>query len=154
MISRSNTLHKLENLRPATITWAEQLDDLRQMWTDGTPTEEIAERLGRSVSSVLTQAVRIGLPRRASSGRKPRTTQPSAAKKAPVRMNVIAFPTTRGYSGAAMPEAPVVVHKARNCLMCSSTFQSYGSHNRICTRCKDTQSYQAGHDHEYSIKIA
>lgn len=156
MISRNNTLRKLDNLQPATTTWAEQIDDLRQMWVDGTPTEEIAEKLGRSVSSVLTQAVRIGLPRRASSGRKPRNEQAATQpRKAPVRMNVIAFPV-RGYSGASVStaETAVAVHKARNCLMCSSSFQSYGSHNRICNRCKDTNCYQSGHDHEFSVKIA
>lgn len=154
MISRNDTLRKLEGLKPATVTWAEQLDALRQMWTDGTPTEDIAERLGRSVSSVLTQAVRIGLPRRASSGRKPSANrQATAPKKAPVRMNVIAFPARAGY---APVDAPVTaaVQKSRNCLMCNSSFQSYGSHNRICNRCKDTQCYQGGHDHEYSVKIA
>lgn len=154
MLSRSNTLYKLDNLRPATITWAEQLDDLRQMWTDGTPTDEIAERLGRSVSSVLTQAVRIGLPRRASSGRKPRNPETATVKKPPVRdMNIIAFPS-RGVVAGVEQNPVTAVHKSRTCLMCSTTFQSYGSHNRICNRCKDTQCYQAGHDHEFSVKIA
>lgn len=155
MLSRTNTLRKLDNLKPATVTWAEQIDDLRQMWTDGVSTEDIAETLGRSVSSVLTQAVRIGLPRRASSGRKPRNPEVNKEKKlAAPRANVIAFPV-RGYAGAATPLVEVVpAHKARTCLMCSSSFQSYGSHNRICNRCKDTQCYQNGHDHEFSIKIA
>lgn len=155
MLSRTNTLRKLDNLKPATVTWAEQIDDLRQMWTDGVPTEDIAEALGRSVSSVLTQAVRIGLPRRASSGRKPRNPETNKEKK-PVapRTNVVAFPV-RTYSGAATPATETAhVHKTRSCLMCSSSFQSYGSHNRICNRCKDTQSYQNGHDHEFCIKIA
>ncbi|HCM83566.1 MAG TPA: hypothetical protein DIS76_03260 [Rhodospirillaceae bacterium] len=153
MLSRTNTLRKLDNLTPAAVTWAEQIDDLRAMWIDGTPTEEIAVRLGRSVSSVLTQVVRIGLPRRASSGRKPRNPEAAAVKKAPVRMNVIAFPV-RTAGDAAAHNTATAVHKARTCLMCSSSFQSYGSHNRICNRCKDTNSYQAGDAHEYCIKIA
>jgi hypothetical protein len=156
MLQRTNTLRKLENLKPATVTWAEQLDGLRQMWTDGVPTDEIATALGRTNSSVLTQAVRIGLPRRASSGRKATTVAVTDKKVSPrlvSQQNVISFPV-RGYSGAAIQSMPAPKSQSRKCLMCSSSFPSHGSHNRICGRCKETKSYQAGHDCEYSLKTA
>ena len=34
--------------------------------------------------------------------------------------------------------------KERKCLMCQRTFQSQGSHNRICQRCTATETYRSG----------
>ena len=153
MLPRKNTLQHLQNLTPASVTWAEQVDDLRAMWTDGVPTSEIAARLGRTPSSVLTQAVRIGLERRASSGRKAQSGT-RAPKAPPSHTNVISFPV-RGYSGTVVNSAaPQPVKKPRTCLMCSTSFQSHGAHNRICNRCKDCASYQTGHDNEYRVLTA
>jgi len=32
----------------------------------------------------------------------------------------------------------------RKCLMCQRTFESQGSHNRICQRCTATETYRSG----------
>lgn len=157
MLAQKQTLQKLHDLKPATLTWAQQMDDLKAMWLDGVPTDEIAERLGRTRSSVLTQAVRAGLERRAAPGRKPQgTTTPRAPKKPALRVvqtNILSFPV-RGYSGSVVQTTQPADKKSRTCLMCSTSFQSHGSHNRICNRCKDCAGYQAGHDQEYSILTA
>ena len=153
MLKCTPTLKTMQDLKPATITWAEQLEELASLWNDGVPTEEIAERLGRSASAVLTQAVRIGLPRRASSGRKSSAQAGQAAPKTKMPVNVVVFPV-RGYSGAAVQASHAPVRQARNCLMCGTSFASHGSHNRICTKCKDTQAYQNGYDPNYSIRSA
>ncbi|MBL6957878.1 MAG: hypothetical protein ISR52_02785 [Rhodospirillales bacterium] len=33
---------------------------------------------------------------------------------------------------------------SRKCLMCGETFDSEGSHNRVCKRCKGTQAWREG----------
>jgi len=157
MLARKQTLQQLQDLKPATVTWAQQWDDLKVMWVEGVPVDEIAMRLNRTVSAVLTQAVRIGLERRAMPGRKPEgKNQTPRVVKRPVLVhsNVVSFSRVRSHSGAAV-ESPVQANKKpRNCLMCSSAFNSYGSHNRICRRCKDSNCYQAGHENEYRILSA
>jgi hypothetical protein len=149
MLSRANTLKKLEALKPVVVTWAQQMPELIQSWNEGLPTEEIAARLGRSVSSVLTQAVRAGLPRRTPSGRKPQQTETvQKHRKLPVVTNIIAFPRAQAEA------SPTVVKKARSCLMCGTAFQSRGAHNRICQRCKCSATYQCGHDDGYALMSA
>ena len=34
--------------------------------------------------------------------------------------------------------------KSRKCLMCARVFTSEGAHNRICRRCKASQTYRSG----------
>jgi len=158
MLARKQTLQQLQDLKPAAVTWAQQWDDLKVMWVGGVPVDEIAARLNRTVSAVLTQAARIGLERRAASGRKSqgKNQTPYVKRLRPVLVhsNVVSFSRVRSASGAAV-ESPVQANKKpRNCLMCSSAFNSHGSHNRICRRCKDTNCYQAGHENEYRILSA
>ncbi len=37
-----------------------------------------------------------------------------------------------------------VITKARKCLMCAEAFQSEGPQNRICRKCKSSQTYRDG----------
>lgn len=37
-----------------------------------------------------------------------------------------------------------VITKARKCLMCAEPFQSEGPQNRICRKCKSSQTYRDG----------
>jgi hypothetical protein len=156
MLARKDTLTQLHNLKPATITWAQQWDDLRALWAEGMPVEDIAARLNRTVSAVLTQAVRIGLERRAPSGRKPQRGKEPQTPRRPVLVhsNVVSISQVRGYHGTVVESPPQNQKKSRNCLMCKTDFNSHGSHNRICTRCKDGASYQSGHDNEYRVLSA
>jgi len=156
MLAHQSTLKQLHHLKPATVTWAQQWDDLKVMWADNVPVEEIADRLNRSVSAVLTQAVRIGLERRAPSGRKPQNQERTAAPKRPVLVhsNVVSFSQVRSYSGAAVESPVQASKKPRTCLMCRTDFNSHGSHNRICNRCKEGASYQSAHENEYRILSA
>lgn len=147
-VSKS-TFEKLNELSPRVTTWAEQLDELRDMWMAAVPTEEIAERLGRSPSAVLTQAARLELPRRAPSGRKARTSGEIKKSRAGITpTNVITFPLRA--ETARTPSA----RKTRDCLMCHTSFNSHGSHNRICPRCKTGAAYQGGHEDGYAVRIA
>lgn len=34
--------------------------------------------------------------------------------------------------------------RARDCLMCRTTFSSQGPHNRVCDRCKHSQAWREG----------
>jgi len=147
MLANPNILQKLQALSPPTVTWAEQGHDLREMWFENTPTEEIAQRLGRSANAVLTQAARMGLPRRVASGRKGRTAAPrlpDSGGMMKLRMD---------FSARAQPMVPVQsMRKERQCLMCSTAFQSSGAHNRICQRCKAGVHYQSiGDACEYEV---
>jgi hypothetical protein len=138
-------LKSMEERAPAAKVWAEQWGDLKIMWSSGTPVEVIGENLGRSVSAVLTQATRLGLPRRQSPGRKAK-----AKAAAPRQTNVIMFKIRHDAATAdVMP--PRHEKRERNCLMCSASFNSHGSHNRICRKCKTGAAYQIGHDECYKI---
>ncbi len=154
MLAHKSTLKQLKTLEPATVTWAQQWEDLRAMWVEGVPVEEIALRLNRTVSAVQTQAVRIGLERRAPSGRKPQVPNKTPRRPVLVHSNVVSIAHVRSYSGAVVEASSQNLKKPRNCLMCNTAFNSHGSHNRICTRCKDGACYQGGHDNEYRVLSA
>jgi hypothetical protein len=42
---------------------------------------------------------------------------------------------------------PTKKKKKRDCMMCYTSFLSEGIHNRICTKCKETEYYQTGQDY-------
>jgi|TARA_R110002020_G_scaffold171626_3_gene361627 hypothetical protein len=42
---------------------------------------------------------------------------------------------------------PTKKKKKRDCMMCYTPFLSEGIHNRICTKCKETEYYQTGQDY-------
>ena len=42
---------------------------------------------------------------------------------------------------------PKLDKKERDCMMCYNPFLSEGIHNRICTKCKETEYYQSGQDY-------
>ncbi len=160
MQSSLRHLHLLKTMTaraPAAVTWAEQWDDLKVMWNDGLPTDEIAENLGRSVSAVLTQAARLGLARRSAPGRKAQAAPlPSTIRRAvhpDQASNVIAF-HAREEAAILENTAPRHEKRERSCLMCSTSFTSIGSHNRICPRCKSGSAYQVGHDESFRVLSA
>lgn len=144
-----NAFETLQSLSPPTVTWAQQWDTLKEQWAAGTPTEEIAQNLGRTVSAVLTQAARLGLPRRQAQGRKPN----ASSTKKPRENNILLFRIPVKFQGVQEPERVHLV-KERNCLMCSSTFHSHGSHNRICSKCKSGATYQNGHEEGFRVLTA
>jgi hypothetical protein len=129
-------------------SWQDQDDQLRAMWLQNVPQEKIAETLGRSVAAVMTRAVRLGLPRRASPGRKPGYKRdPSALPRAAARKVSAGVARLRKETGCvadveaarrANPEAA-----ERVCLMCLRKFLSEGRHNRICPSCKGSAQYLA-----------
>jgi hypothetical protein len=146
---RLQILKSMEQRAPAATTWAEQWDELKIMWHAGVPADEIAENLNRSVSAVLTQATRLGLARRTAPGRKSKHPPATAYKT-----NVIAFKAR--HHAPETEEALPPRHKKqdRSCLMCSTSFVSHGSHNRICPRCKSGAAYQVGHEEAYKVMTA
>jgi hypothetical protein len=129
-------------------TWLDQDSLLRELWAEGVPQDKIAERLNRTVAAIMTRAVRLGLPRRASPGRKPGFRQMGGGlRQRPSKKAVAA--TTKAERDAKMaadlesakrsnPEAA-----ERICLMCLRKFLSEGRHNRICPTCKSGVSYAA-----------
>jgi hypothetical protein len=45
-------------------------------------------------------------------------------------------------AGRKPARTPQSERKPRSCLMCSRNFDSDGAHNRICRRCKASQTYR------------
>ncbi len=125
---------------PAT-TWQEQDGLLRELWMENKSPQAIATVLNRSVSAIMTRAARLGLPRRAAPGRKPRPQLPqdkdmtATARPAVTRRTVPKGSVTSDASEQSTQTAP------RICLMCLTTFQSVGRHNRICSSCKNSSEY-------------
>ena len=137
----------MEKRAPAAKTWAQQWDELKTMWLAGVPADEIAEKLGRSESAVMTQATRLGLGRREAPGRKA-----TAPREVQIRnTNVIAFKPAHPVEAA---EAPRHEKKERDCLMCGPAFMSHGSHNRICPHCKAGAAYQAACNTPHELMTA
>lgn len=117
--------------------WHDQDGTLRDMWLRNQPPNVIAETLGRSVAAIMTRAARLGLPRRAAPGRKPgRRLEEGGAMTAVTRRS--ARPSTT----ASSRKDAVAVTSPRICLMCLSTFESAGKHNRICSSCKGSAEYE------------
>lgn len=118
-------------------SWQDQDPVLRDMWMKNTTPQAIAEALNRSVPAIMTRAARLGLPRRSAPGRKPgrralddKGVPLSSAvmrRMAPPQPAVAATPTT----------------SPRTCLMCLTSFQSAGRHNRICPSCKGSSEYES-----------
>lgn len=114
-----------------TPAWIEQDEQLREMWAGGTSLDDIAITLDRTVTAVLTRAVRLGLPRRAAPGRK------KYGEGRPANSNIIKKPrVSQRKQGAASENS-----KIRLCLMCGDGFNSAGPHNRICNSCKSSSEY-------------
>jgi len=120
--------------------WQEQDGVLRDMWMRNQPPAAIAQALGRSVPAVMTRAARLGLPRRFAPGRKPGRRPVDAA-------GVVRADTARARA-TAQSEAETIEAASqisnRVCLMCLTTFQSMGRHNRICPSCKNSAEYESG----------
>jgi|TARA_X000001382_G_scaffold95276_1_gene69724 hypothetical protein len=53
----------------------------------------------------------------------------------------------RGPDKQIANRVPTKKKKKRNCMMCYNPFLSEGIHNRICTKCKETEYYQSGQDY-------
>ena len=53
----------------------------------------------------------------------------------------------RGPDKQIANRVPTKKKKKRNCMMCYNRFLSEGIHNRICTKCKETEYYQSGQDY-------
>jgi hypothetical protein len=120
-------------------SWAQQDPVLRDLWAQNVTPDEIGNRLGRSVAAVMTRAARLGLPRRSSPGRKP-LVRTAGAATTPRQRPARAF-TQEMFKDVLGPNA---ARAMRTCLMCVHPFQSAGSHNRICPKCKGSPDYEAG----------
>ncbi len=120
--------------------WQEQDGVLRDMWMRNQPPAAIAQALGRSVPAVMTRAARLGLPRRFAPGRKP--------GRRPMDSAGVARAETARARASAQTEAETIEAasqiSSRVCLMCLTTFQSMGRHNRICPSCKNSAEYESG----------
>jgi len=120
-------------------SWSHQDPILRDLWAQNATPDQIAARLGRSVAAIMTRAARLGLPRRAAPGRKALVRTAGtvvATRQRPAR----AF-TQEMFKDVLGPNA---ARAMRTCLMCINPFQSAGSHNRICPKCKGSPDYEAG----------
>lgn len=129
---------------PPGVTWLDQDEQLRTLWTEKKSPEEISAVLGRSVAAIMTRAARLGLPRRAAPGRKrgyKRTDAPKRkAKSSAPRIRVRA-----AVHDNAEEEAKAKAQiKTRVCLMCLNKFESMGAFNRICPSCKGSADYVKG----------
>jgi hypothetical protein len=120
--------------------WQEQDGILRDMWMHNQPPAAIAKALNRSVPAVMTRAARLGLPRRFAPGRKPGRRPIDASSTARVE---VARARVSAQTDAETIQAAAQISN-RICLMCLTTFQSLGRHNRICPTCKNSAEYESG----------
>jgi hypothetical protein len=130
----------------APASWQEQDVVLREMWMENKSPQLIADALNRSVSAIMTRAARLGLPRRTAPGRKPRQQLPEDMGTGSARTNTIR--EVRRLPVKAASSSPSTASNAhqtspRVCLMCLTTFQSLGRHNRICASCKNSSEYMS-----------
>lgn len=152
-------------------SWQEQDDILRDMWLSGKAIDEIAITLGRSPSATMTRAARIGLPRRNRPGRHRRgfsESDPNSDNRRIIQSSEYADSvktSQQGQQNKTDPAAPKLrviggsrvsvesdslspsggmepVRLIRVCLMCLNKFTSQGRHNRICIKCKSSESYE------------
>jgi hypothetical protein len=127
-----------KKIRPS-VSWADQNETLKTMWLGGDTPEAIAAKLERSVSAVMTQAVRLGLQRRLSPGRKPRPLAlPHLHKMVKVPNKQALLDNVCDFQSAMDAK-----RKMRVCLMCVDKFESAGPHNRICAPCKESSAYMS-----------
>ena len=132
------------------LPWADQDDDLQRFWLAGLDVPAISALLGRSPSAVLTRAARLNLPRRTKPGRKSATgaatTMATAKRVAPKIKGFMPSERIRKIVNSnqnnQISKKPVIVYESRMCLCCGSSFASEGSHNRICSKCKESQRYR------------
>ncbi|MGE3770337.1 MAG: GcrA family cell cycle regulator [Bdellovibrionales bacterium] len=117
-------------------SWSHQDPVLRDLWSQNLTPDQIADKLGRSVAAIMTRAARLGLPRRFAPGRKPivRAAGTPAVRQRPARTF-----TQEMFKDVSNPAKAM-----RMCLMCTHPFQSHGSHNRICPKCKGSPDYESG----------
>lgn len=140
---------------PVGVSWLDQDEQLRQLWIEKKPPEEISSILGRSIAAIMTRAARLGLPRRAAPGRKrgyKRTDVPRRKVKASssprIRVRAAVHDTTEEEKAA---QARI---QSRVCLMCLNKFQSLGAFNRICSSCKGSADYVKGSSTpDFSFKV-
>ena len=99
-------------MRTGTYTeWSPELDaELARQWLGGLTSREIAAAMGRTTSSIQTQASKLGLPRKLA----------GPAGKHDGRV-----------VGEIKPDA-----RLRACMCCSGIFWSEGRHNRMCESCR------------------
>lgn len=119
------------------LSWTQQDGTLRDLWGQNLTPDQIADSLGRSVAAVMTRAARLGLPRRFAPGRKPLVKGTAVVQRQR---------PAKTFSQEMFKEilGPGISRAMRTCLMCVNPFQSQGSHNRICPRCKGSPDYEAG----------
>ncbi len=130
--------------------WQEQDGILRELWMQNQSPAVIAQTLGRSVPAIMTRAARLGLPRRFAPGRKPGRRPTETGKATAMKTERSSAAVSKSAEADATPQtAP------RICLMCLTTFQSLGRHNRICPTCKNSAEFDSGSrlpDLEFSVR--
>jgi hypothetical protein len=140
----SNTEASIRSQTSSPLSWQDQDETLRSMWSENKSPEEISAVLGRSIAAIMTRAARLGLPRRAAPGRK------RGYKRTEIKRKVMAPAGTRiRVSAPSLHEEEAEDFKPpeimmRVCLMCLNKFQSQGRHNRICPSCKGSSEYATG----------
>lgn len=109
---------------------------LRIYWAAGMPIREIASLLTSGISyRVRTKAWRLKLgPHPNPRGIRERVK--------PVVVPVVAYDVRQRAERKCLK--PNWDHKPRKCLGCAETFKSEGAHERICPRCKGTESWRSG----------
>ena len=117
-------------------SWQEQDGILRDLWIQNKTQQEISDALGRSVAAIMTRAARLGLPRRSAPGRKPGSTRRVLDGQAATPRTTPRQARTSTHTAPPQPST-------RICLMCLSSFESQGRHNRVCSSCKGTAQYSS-----------
>ncbi len=131
-------------------SWASQHEELRGLWAAGAALNDMSDALGRTPSAILTQAARLGLPRRSNAGRKNFNGENKPR-------NVLNFSSKRIARVRDYYDSEPKATQARCCLMCKSSFPSTSVGHRICDGCKSTQRYQrttGGFDDSLYLDVA
>lgn len=116
--------------------WKKSDDDkLTEMWAQGVAPEDIGEAVGRSRGSVLNRAHRLGLPRRAPTGRK---------KGIPNRVNRTISKPKKAESWLMSVRAVPVPTIERSCLNCRAPFQTTSKFLRLCYDCRIVATRSSG----------
>jgi hypothetical protein len=127
----------------ATASWQDQDAVLREMWMQNHPPQAIADALNRSVSAIMTRAARLGLPRRSAPGRKPRQAMDDGSGNGLMGTQLPSRDIRRAPPKTVTATEQIAQTSPRVCLMCLTTFQSNGRHNRICSSCKGSSEYMS-----------
>lgn len=141
-VAETGEIPGAENVLQAPLSWLDQDELLREMWSRNDKPSKIAGQLGRSVAAIMTRAARLGLPRRAAPGRKPGYQRKDTVRKAATALSRVAMLLDK--SGAHETTAEPGMQRVRVCLMCLNRFPSEGRHNRICPGCKGSAEYNTG----------